>query len=246
MKIQRIIKLVVVLSVAGGAPPATGADVTFDTPLRLPNMSAQAEGDPVCIDSSTGELVSGCTSNNVTEICELYGVGAWLSYPEVCVPRTVFITSQIFTGALGGVSGADSKCQQAASTASLSGTFKAWVSNATEGSPSTNFTRHGMFLDTKDRVIAYGWGQLTGSDLERAITADEFGNNEPDTVVWTNTLRNGSPINTHGALGNCGLFFFDEAHLEGWVGLASQTSKAWTSVGILNCQLELGLLCFQQ
>jgi Protein of unknown function (DUF1554) len=60
---------------------------------------------------------------------------ALLLEPETCaVPGgscTVFVTSQGFNGNLGGLAGADTKCQALADTAGLGGTYKAWLSDST-------------------------------------------------------------------------------------------------------------------
>ena len=46
-------------------------------------------------------------------------------------PKRVFVTSSTFDGNLGGLAGADVKCQGAATTAGLPGTFRAWLSDST-------------------------------------------------------------------------------------------------------------------
>ncbi|MGZ3454239.1 MAG: hypothetical protein ACXVEF_31830, partial [Polyangiales bacterium] len=75
--------------------------------------------------------------------------------------KVVFVTSTLYTGDLGGVAGADSKCQSAAAAASLAGTFKAWVSSATS-SPSTTFVRTtGDYALPDGTVVAHGWSGLT-------------------------------------------------------------------------------------
>ena len=45
--------------------------------------------------------------------------------------KIVFVTSEIYNGALGGLAGADAKCQERADVARRSGTFKAWLSDRT-------------------------------------------------------------------------------------------------------------------
>jgi hypothetical protein len=43
----------------------------------------------------------------------------------------VFVTSTIYMGYLGGLDGADAKCQSVANAAQLGGTFKAWLRDDT-------------------------------------------------------------------------------------------------------------------
>ena len=57
--------------------------------------------------------------------------------------KTVFVTSAQFNGNLGGLTGADDKCQaEANGPASIvpSGTYLAWLSDGTD-SPDTRFTK---------------------------------------------------------------------------------------------------------
>ncbi|MHA1529067.1 MAG: hypothetical protein ACTSVG_08600, partial [Alphaproteobacteria bacterium] len=57
--------------------------------------------------------------------------------------KTVFVTSASFNGTLGGLTGADAKCQaEADGPASIvpSGTYLAWLSDGTD-SPNTRFTK---------------------------------------------------------------------------------------------------------
>ncbi|MCA9638830.1 MAG: DUF4215 domain-containing protein, partial [Myxococcales bacterium] len=53
--------------------------------------------------------------------------------------RHVFVTDETYNGALGGLAGADQKCQASASAANLPGSYYAWVS-ASDGSPSSRFS----------------------------------------------------------------------------------------------------------
>jgi hypothetical protein len=53
--------------------------------------------------------------------------------------RFAFVSGTKFTGALGGLIGADQQCAALAGAAGLSGTYRAWLSDDT-GSPATRFT----------------------------------------------------------------------------------------------------------
>jgi cysteine-rich repeat protein len=124
------------------------------------------------------------------------------------VHRKVFVSSATFTGALGGLSGADAKCQALAASAGLTGTFKAWLSDDTT-SPSkrfdTSFT--GVYELVDGTLVEHGWAGLTDwslvSYLEHGIDRTES-NAVTGGTVWTGTLGGG----------------------EGWAG---QNCKNWTS-----------------
>lgn len=122
---------------------------------------------------------------------------------NVCVdPKRVFITTATFTGAqIGGLIGADAKCQQAATAAGLTGMYKAWLSDIT-GSPSTRFTRSlvAPYIRPDGFQIAQNWDDLTDGTLGGPI--NRTANNQPGagapvcdtnpTWVVTNTQPNGT------------------------------------------------------
>ena len=97
-------------------------------------------GDDACVDIAA-------------LICQVVGnVGACAS------ERTVFLTSMTFNGDLGGVAGADAKCQ-AAADAPLSivpiGTYLAWISDAIGNSPSTKFSQSTLPYVPQRRANTY-------------------------------------------------------------------------------------------
>ncbi len=117
-----------------------------------------------------------------------------------CVRRyTVFVTSTTYDGDLDGLAGADAKCQAQADAAGLSGTFKAWLSDAT-GSPSTRFTRSvgAPYVLVDGTVIADNYAALTNSPLQHPIDKTEAGGAPPvepifgRSVVWSGTNENGT------------------------------------------------------
>ena len=73
-------------------------------------------------------------------------------------PNVAFATSATFTGALGGLAGADAACMQAAQQAGLVGTFVAWLSTTT--------------VNAVDRLSgARGWVRTDGLPIMDTITA---------------------------------------------------------------------------
>jgi hypothetical protein len=122
----------------------------------------------------------------------------------VAASKRVFVTSQSFNGNLGGLSGADTKCQTAAGNASLGGTWRAWLSTGTLNSPivnaSSRVTQHnGPFIRIDGDLVAQNWADLVDGSLVNAISRDELNNAVPlatgsgaDVYVWTNTRTNGA------------------------------------------------------
>lgn len=106
--------------------------------------------------------------------------------------RILFMTSESFTGDLGGVSGGDLKCRSAALAAGLpnASEYRAWLSDDFQ-SPATRFDQ----WDFPDVPIILVGGLVVADDLldlvdngpRRGISRDEFGDSSFLQRVWTNT-----------------------------------------------------------
>lgn len=102
----------------------------------------------------------------------------------------MFVTSQQFSGALGGLAGADSKCQADADAASQSGTYRAWLADDT-GSPLSRFSHATVPYEavTGDRV-ADNFEDLVDGTVEADVITRLDGINicDPDIEfcsVWS-------------------------------------------------------------
>ena len=112
--------------------------------------------------------------------------------------KTVFVTSTTHDGLLGGGKGADTICQNAAISAGLIGTYKAWLSTGEDGYTGTDARQRLIhsprpYIRT-DRVrVAGNWPDLTDGELANPINVDENGDlvNGPNFLVWTGTDASG-------------------------------------------------------
>ena len=170
--------------------------------------------------------------------------------PDSCsINKRVFATSTLQTGNMGGLAGADAKCQARAAAAGLSGTYKAWLSDGT-GSPSTRFTRSTTPYELVNGVkIANNWTDLVDGTLLAAINVTESGGVPPAGDVacttghaWTNTNTDGTQAN---AIYSC-TNWTSTAGGSTW-GLFNQASGQWTSYcsGGL-CSWNMTMYCFEQ
>jgi len=136
----------------------------------------------------------------------------------------VFVTSQTYTGNLGGLAGADAKCQTLADAAGLRGTFKAWLSDGTTSAASRFTHRELPYALVDDTIVAYGWDDLTDGSLLHPINLDENGNLVEETV-WTNTTESGG---IWGPVNHC-INWTSEAPGEfGGIGTGVATDEKWT------------------
>jgi cysteine-rich repeat protein len=168
--------------------------------------------------------------------------------------RFVFVTSKLYNGNLGGLAGADAKCQALAQAAGLPGTYRAWLSSST-ASPSTRFTQFGgRYVTVTGTVIAYNWGDLTDGGHLAPINVTELGGSIPlsatnqcaPAAVWSMTSPFGTSYVTNTSFA-CG----DWTNTTGgaqWA-LGTDAGAYWSgfcSAGAGSCAWTASLYCFQQ
>lgn len=163
--------------------------------------------------------------------------------------RTVFVTSEAYTGNLGGMRGADRKCQDAADAAGSivpPGTYRAWISDGGE-SPGTRFTRASAPYVSADgeTIIAEDYEDLVDGSIATPIRLTELGgevaDNDPSRTVWT-------------GVGTDGLATGKDRHCSGWtragglgeVGDTYRANRQWTLTSAYSCDNLRRLYCFQQ
>lgn len=158
------------------------------------------------------------------------------------VAKKVFITSTTYNGNLGGLSGADSICQNRASAANFTGTWKAWLSDQTTF--VTNRINHntGPLTLIDGTQVASDWNNLWR--LSAPINMTELGTINSGTV-WTNTDTTG-----YGKANSCSnwassssTFGIGSIGLYGW---AANTDSTWTESNSTTCNELKSLYCFEQ
>jgi hypothetical protein len=146
----------------------------------------------------------------------------------------VFVSSVGYGGnELGGLSGADAKCQALATAAKLQGTFKAWLSDSKTDAASRITTRNQPYILVDGTLVASDWKELTSGFLLTPIDKIETGAPLPTPFgtdlgvdVWTNTNIDGTKARTDPVCGdwttaNPALFYFI-------FGDASSRNPYWT------------------
>jgi len=163
--------------------------------------------------------------------------------------RIVFVTSSQYSGNLGGLAGADAKCQSSAA-GKLPGTYQAWVS--TNVGPSTRFTTRSStpyVLPDGTTKVAESFAALSDmggllhaidmTELKATVTANPS--------VMTNTRPSGE---LDSASFDCGGWKSNDVMDKFYPGTATATAAAtWStnSGALLTCDvLSYRLYCFQQ
>jgi hypothetical protein len=172
-----------------------------------------------------------------------------------CIPgKLVFVSASKYTGNLGGVAGADAKCQGEATAKGLNGTFKAWLSSSDSNDPESRFVHSPVpYYLLNGAKIADNWTDLVDGALMNNISLDINSNTVSSygsyvDYFWTNTLANGTTNRTAPAWGTCGGFTTADNLSAGMVGNNTVTNAAWTYnmyMG-LACGNNFRLYCFGQ
>ena len=165
-----------------------------------------------------------------------------------------FLTSETYNGNLGGLAGADQKCQDLAEAVGLPGFYFAWLSDSNPASaPANRFSQavsaylRPRFLNTPPLEVALDWTDLTdGGDLILPINVTELEDLVFGAVpVWTNVTVNGVQ---RSASNHCGDWTSASNGAVGQVGEADDTSTSWSGFAgqMLSCDMAARLYCIGQ
>jgi hypothetical protein len=186
----------------------------------------------------------------VTEVTKPCGEGG---------PCRVFATKEVFGFNLGGVEGADQKCQAAAdaSPRTQGATYKAWIAGTDPaGAPVSRFTNldktgRYVLVDDAATVVANNWDDLTvlkGANYLRApIDVSEDGVSLDDWYAWTNVTTGGGQTSDQ-VNGSCGDWAESQVINYGFYGEIDDQGEDWTDLNFtIRCITnEFHLYCFEQ
>lgn len=206
--------------------------------------------DGLCYNGTHSGICDGAGNCVVTE---------QVGYTGHC---TVFISSGEFTGALGGLAGADRLCQSLADAEGLTGTFKAWLSDSTT-SAAQRLTHSAVpYVDVWGRRVANDWYDLTSGTLQEAIKVDEKGYDYTNALgcdpvfqafgvgsVWTNTRWDGTASGGPNCMDWTDNRSNDQGGEGGLVGFYCYATRGWTdpmNPATSGCAAERTLYCIQQ
>lgn len=221
-----------------------------------------------CNECQWGPRCGDGLLDEMHEVCDLgdlngTGIGEGEQAPcrSTCTwqGRLVFVTSQAYSGALGGLDGADIRCRERAKAIGLANanTFRAWLSDGVQ-SPKTRFQQVELqdapYILGNGRVLAADFAELVEEGPRTGLAIDETGAMVTDTFVWTNTSGLGNVLHpvdhcdswTSSALqygaftGRNALAAEQGPEWEAW-----RTERQWTVALSFPCSFELRLYCFE-
>lgn len=199
------------------------------------------------------------------DMAELNGTGEALEGEVPCSAaclwhaKLVFLSSETYTGNLGGVSGADLKCQALAQAAGLANAkkYRAWLSNGVQ-SPLSRFDQ----IDVDDlpyalrngRLVAASFTELVEDGPRTGIWLTELGTPLFKKLVWTNTTATGEPFSP---TNHCSEWVSSSQQITVRLGLNAvdveqgpewdlwRNQRRWTSYFTWPCSLSHHLYCFE-
>ena len=150
----------------------------------------------------------------------------------------VFATSSRHTGDFGGILAADAICQQRAQEATLSGVFKAWLSDTNTDAKSR--VSDARYVRMDGALIATNSSDLLDESLANKIEYDEKNQKiENDKEVWTGTKKDGTRSDK-----NCSNWT-DQGE-KGIRGKTDQKDNDWTDDDSKDCDKSYRIYCFEQ
>lgn len=195
------------------------------------------EYDAMQYCNGTDWIATSRARNCGTALC---GGGRW--------ERLAFVTETEYDGNLGGVIGADAKCQANANAAGLSGDFDAWIADSDANSaPATRFNIAGTALPIKDVngvTIANNWADLVDGSIGATLNAMSDGNVPTSTLtVSTNVGSDGTQAS---AADHCTDWSSDSGAITIANGDITSVGAGWSNSATQTCAEATRLYCFEQ
>jgi hypothetical protein len=168
------------------APTTTTMGATTSTTLD-PCENGTQDGDETGTDcggscGATCGFGAGCIDNTdcASDLCD----------EDVCRDHLVFVTSQSYTGSLGGLAGADTKCNTLAGAAGLGGTWVAWLSATGTNAISRIVDQQYRNMSGEVAFTSKFLMSLTGA-ASVAINYNENGDSTGSDLAWTGSNASG-------------------------------------------------------
>ncbi len=200
----------------------------------------------ICNECVNGQLSNQLDGTDRFSQCSTFylcnGVGACSLHA-----KRVFISSNSYNGALGGLVGADQSCQTLADSSVLNGTWKAWLSDsATNVSDRFTHSNYPYILVDETTKIADDWTGLTTTSLSAMINKNEKNKTVANSNVWTNTNDDGLAVYVN-PIFVCNDWNIKNKRITGVFGKNNlYTTAQWSNFGPATCNTQRRLYCFEQ
>lgn len=153
--------------------------------------------------------------------------------------KLLFVTSETFKGDLGGVAGADAKCDDAARAAGLGGAWRAWISVPDDDAIDRIEDVGPWYLPDGDTMVFADRAQLATTP-SAPLDQTELGDTVTPMAVWTGTNVGGTSGSS-----DCAAWTVPIANT-GIVGRTDSTSSEWTDDVVNGCIVSIPIYCLGQ
>jgi len=156
--------------------------------------------------------------------------------------KRAFLTKTTYNGNLGGLSGADAKCQAEAIAAGFQYQYKAWLGSASVTAASRMTQSTGKYYLQNGTVLADDWADLTDGSLDAAFAVYPDGTTPASPVFpWTYASDSGG---APGSANHCSNWTSTSG--SGFAGGSDQTGTSWSTWQMTSCATPSPLWCVQQ
>ncbi len=162
--------------------------------------------------------------------------------------KLIFMSSERYTADLGGLEGADAKCQSLAEAAGQKGEFKAWLSIIS--TPASKRLTHSdtPYVLSTGTLVANDWADLTKGTLRHKVNQTEDPALAPPNatgscnplIFWTGTDERGSQFGS-----DCEGWTSTDPELRGHMGVIS-TDQVWSTFCFGTCDAIAPIMCLEQ
>jgi|GEM_PF-1529063 len=175
------------------------------------------------------------------------GVGT-LSSEKLGYPggKIIFVSSASYTGNLGGLSGADTKCNTLSAAAGLTGAFKAWLSTSVESAASRNYHSSFAYVNPLGELIASNWNDLIDGAIVIPINVDETKASAANLPWSAHSATDcaGNWYNPSGNIYDCGNWTSTGGN--DYTGNINGNSCHWSAYGSTYCSNAARIYCVEQ
>ena len=175
--------------------------------------------------------------------CEVVGQDCKCVSPsEEAGVGTIIVSSLKWTGAMGGLKGADAKCQQSAINAGLTGTWKAVMSDSSTS--ATSRLPNIPYYNMNGLLVANNKADLFDGTIANFVNIDENGNVIASGHVWTGSKSDGTPVNPGDLNTVCHNWGWVSDGYFGGIGELGSNGVAWLSMTTIDeCKVANRLYC---
>lgn len=158
--------------------------------------------------------------------------------------KRVFVSSASYNGNIGGLTGADARCQSLATAAVLGGKWKAWLSDGSVSATSRLTHYNGPYKRLDGKIVASSWDDLTDGELMYGIYVSEKKTNI-NKLVWTNTNIIGNSKSSSTTT-TCGNWRDATTTVTARAGATYLVENGWTDSNSPSCASQAHLYCVEQ